>query len=101
MCRCPAAIDDDHQRVRPMTGIDYLEHAVAIGGAVVTVASAICALTKTPDPTTRLGKLYRAVEIAGLLIGRAKEAGLMPNDPAADQVAAFVVGVAKAALVKA
>ena len=81
--------------------MDYLtlaEHAVAIAGAVVTAASAICAMTATPDPTTRLGKIYRAVEVLGVVVGRAKDRGLLPADPKADRLAAFAVDVAKDAM---
>lgn len=84
--------------------MDYLalaEHGIAIAGAVVSAASAICALTRTPDPTTPLGKVYRTVELLGLLVGRAKELGIMPGDPTADKAAAFAVDVAKDALGKA
>jgi hypothetical protein len=47
----------------------YLEVALAIHAA----ASAICALTKTPSDDRLVGKFYRLIEIAGLVIGRAKE----------------------------
>ena len=62
--------------------MDYLaavEAAAAIGGTVISTASAICALTPTPDPATPRGKLYRVVEIAALLVGRAKDSGMLPT----------------------
>lgn len=71
-----------------MIDLTLVEHIAAIGGAVVTAASAVCAMTKTPDPATPLGKLYRGIEIAALLVGKAKDAGVMPSDPAADKLAA-------------
>ena len=71
-----------------------IEHVVAIAGAVVTVASAFCAATPTPDPKTPLGKIYRGIEIAGLLVGKAKEAGFVPADPAVDKIAAGAVAAA-------
>lgn len=42
---------------------------------VITIASLIIAGTKTPDPDTILGKLYKAVEFLSLTIGKAKETG--------------------------
>lgn len=48
---------------------DYLEVALAIHAA----ASAICALTPTPKDDTAVRKAYRLIEIAGLVIGRAKQ----------------------------
>ena len=47
----------------------YLEVALAIHAA----ASAICALTSTPSDDKLVGKLYKLIEIAGLVIGRAKQ----------------------------
>ena len=42
---------------------------------VITIASLIIAGTKTPDPDTVLGKIYKAVEFISLTIGKAKETG--------------------------
>ena len=42
---------------------------------VITIASLIIAGTKTPDPDTVLGKIYKAVEFLSLTIGKAKEPG--------------------------
>ncbi len=81
--------------------MDYLalaEHGAAIAGTVVMTASAICAATKTPDPATKLGKAYRAIEILGLLVGQAKTAGIIPSDAKADQLGAEAAGLAKAVL---
>jgi len=47
----------------------YLEVALAIHAA----CSAICALTPTPKDDAVVRKLYRLIEIGGLVIGRAKE----------------------------
>jgi len=41
--------------------------------AVVTLASSICAITKTKDPLTGPGKLYKILEACALNIGRAKD----------------------------
>jgi hypothetical protein len=82
---------------RKEIALDYLalaEHGIAIAGAVVIAASAICAMTKTPDPATWVGKAYRVIEILAGLVGRAKETGLLPDDPRADRIAAGVVAAA-------
>ena len=42
---------------------------------VITIASLIIAGTKTPDPDTILGKVYKVVEFLSLTIGKAKETG--------------------------
>ena len=42
---------------------------------VVVVASLIVAGTKTPDPDTVLGKIYKLVEWASLTFGKAKQSG--------------------------
>lgn len=48
---------------------EYLEVALAIHAA----CSAICALTKTPKDDQFVRKLYRIIEIGGLVVGRAKQ----------------------------
>jgi hypothetical protein len=47
----------------------YLEVALAIHAA----ASAIVALTPTPSDDKIVGKFYKLIEIAALVIGRAKQ----------------------------
>ena len=42
---------------------------------IITIASLVVAGTRTPDPDTILGKLYKVVEIAALNFGRAKDTG--------------------------
>lgn len=71
-----------------------------IGCAVVTAASGICALTPTPNPNTTLGKAYRIVEVLGLLVGKAKQTGIVPENPAVDAVAGDAVKVAAEVLGK-
>ena len=43
--------------------------------SVVVIASLIIAGTKTPDPDTVLGKIYKLVEWASLTFGKAKQSG--------------------------
>ena len=47
----------------------YLEVALAIHAA----CSAICALTPTPKDDKLVRKLYKLIEIGGLVIGRTKQ----------------------------
>jgi len=47
----------------------YLEVALALHAA----CSAICALTPTPKDDRVARKLYKLIEIGGLVIGRAKQ----------------------------
>ena len=47
----------------------YLEVALAIHAA----ASVICALTPTPKDDEVVGKIYKLIEVLGLVIGRAKQ----------------------------
>lgn len=55
-----------------------VKEAAALGAAVVTAASAFCAATPTPAPNTAWGRLYRGIEAAALLVGKAKQIGLVP-----------------------
>ena len=58
--------------------VDQLVAFAAVAGSIVTAASAVCAMTPTPAPGTRLARLYRCLEIAALLVGHAKETGILP-----------------------
>ena len=44
---------------------------------VVVLASAVVAVTGTPDPSTRLGKAYSVLEVLALNAVRAKETGVV------------------------
>jgi hypothetical protein len=46
---------------------------IGIATAIVTAASAIAALTPTPQDDTWVGKAYRVVDWLAMNIGRAKE----------------------------
>jgi hypothetical protein len=77
-----------------------IQSAVSIGCVVIAVASGICALTPTPAPDTAWGCAYRAIEIAALLVGKAKDRGLVAPNAAAEAIGADVLDVAKAVIVK-
>lgn len=68
-----------------------LTTAVEVVCGVVTAASAICAMTPTPDPKTPLGKVYHVIEVAGLLVGKAKQTGMVPDNKVVDAIEADVV----------
>ena len=48
---------------------------IAAVTSIVTVASIIIAGTKTPDPNSALGKIYKVLEWSALNVGRAKQTG--------------------------
>ena len=60
---------------------DEIKTALGTLCALVTVASAFCAATPTPAPGSRWARLYRVIEIAGLVVGKAKDSGVLPPPP--------------------
>lgn len=56
---------------------------------VVVAASAIAALTPTPNPASRAGRLYKLLEVLALNFLRAKETGITPA-AVAEQVIALL-----------
>ena len=48
--------------------------------SIVVIASLLVAGTKTPDPSTILGKVYKVVEWASLTFGKAKESGVVVHE---------------------
>lgn len=52
-----------------------LDVVFGVFGGVVTLASLITAGTKTPNPETGLGKVYKIVEAMALVVGKAKQNG--------------------------
>jgi|TARA_R110000803_G_scaffold39314_2_gene84755 hypothetical protein len=55
-----------------MSNLDVIISTVT---GIITVASLIVAGTRTPNPDTILGKLYKVVEFASLTIGKSKDTG--------------------------
>lgn len=47
----------------------------SILAGIVTIASIIVAGTPTPDPNTALGRIYKVIEVAALVVGKAKDPG--------------------------
>lgn len=55
--------------------IENIDQIVSVLGSIVVVCSLVVAGTKTPDPDTILGKIYKAVEFLALVVGKSKETG--------------------------
>lgn len=55
--------------------IEYvnLESIISIGTAIVTIASAITAVTPTPKDDKIIGKLYKVIEFFALVNDRVKQ----------------------------
>ena len=49
------------------------EGILAVVTGLVTVASAICALTPTPSDDAVVGKIYKVIEAIALNVGKAKD----------------------------
>jgi hypothetical protein len=76
-----------------------LTRVITVATSIVTLASAICALTPTPAPNTKLGKLYHFIEILALTIGKAKQSGITANTITVAGVGAIIDEVKGATLV--
>lgn len=73
-----------------MTILNWLQ---ADPSHAMVAASAIAAVTKTPDPNTTWGKVYKVIEVIALNVLHAKETGVVqPADveKVAQQVAAIL-----------
>lgn len=54
-------------------GLAYTAVTGLAGLVTHFTASAFVATTKTPEPTTKWGKVYKLIEVLALAIGKAKE----------------------------
>lgn len=52
--------------------LNNADTVISTATGVVSIASVIVAATDTPPPETKLGKLYRILEILALVVGKAK-----------------------------
>lgn len=75
--------------------LDKVMTAIEIACAVVTAASAIVAMTPTPAPNTTWGKVYRMIETLGLVVGKAKQNGIVPSNPTIDKAEKSVEDAAR------
>ena len=53
--------------------LEHRNELIGILTGIVTVASAIAALTPTPKDDTIVGKLYKVVDLLAINIGKAKD----------------------------
>ena len=53
--------------------LGFIGEWIGIVTGIVCAASIICALTPTPKDDALIGKLYKAIELLALNIGKAKE----------------------------
>jgi len=60
---------------------DTRDLVIQIIGMIVVAASMLIAGTKTPDPNSMLGRIYKVVEWAALNFGKAKEQGDADDKP--------------------
>lgn len=80
-----------------MSFADLLPVVAWTAAIVIGVAKAITILTPTPDPSTTWGKVYRGIEVAALLVGKAKDSGIVPTNATADAAVNRIVGAVEAA----
>lgn len=74
---------------------DQVKTWLSVLGSLVITASLVTSLTPTPAAGTRLARVYRVIEIAALLFGRAKEAGELPAAPQVDQALAAAIALVR------
>lgn len=74
---------------------DQIKTGLSILGSIVIAASVITSITPTPTPGSRLARVYRYIEIAAVLFGRAKDTGALPATPAADKALAEAIAIAR------
>lgn len=71
----------------------YGAPALATVGSVVIGASLFVSKTSTPAPGSTRAKVYRYIELAALLFGKAKQTGMLPAEPAVDRLVGDAVAV--------
>jgi hypothetical protein len=74
---------------------EQVKTALSVVGSIVIAASVITSMTQTPAAGTRLARIYRYLELAALLFGRAKQTGLLPATAAADRALAKAIAIAR------
>jgi len=55
--------------------IENFDQIVSVLGSIVVLCSLIVVGTKTPNPDTKLGKVYKIVEFLALMVGKSKKIG--------------------------
>jgi hypothetical protein len=57
-----------------------IETIISIATAVSVAASAIAALTPTPEPGTKLAMVYKIIDYLAINLGKAKDKGKSKNE---------------------
>src|SRR5258708_31527477 len=73
--------------------VNWQQLALGISGASV-FASMLTSGTPTPAPGSRWAGVYRLVETLALVVGKAKDDGMLPRTPLLDRIAAEAVKAA-------
>jgi hypothetical protein len=74
---------------------EQVKTALSVVGSIVIAASVLTSITPTPAAGTRLARIYHYLELAALLFGRAKDAGVLPATAAADRALAKAIAIAR------
>ena len=53
--------------------MEMIMNIVGMVTSIVCIASIVCAITPTPKDDALIGKLYKAIELLALNIGKAKQ----------------------------
>lgn len=75
--------------------LSVLSAILSVIGSIVIAASLATSWTPTPQPGTRRARLYRWLELAALLFGRAKDTGVLPATPQVDAVIREAIELAR------
>jgi hypothetical protein len=75
--------------------LSVLSAILSVVGSIVIAASLATSWTSTPAPGTRRARLYRYLELAALLFGRAKDTGVLPATPEVDAVIKEAIDLVK------
>lgn len=65
-----------------------IPNAAQIGTVIAVLyaaAKAVTILVPTPPPASRWGRVYHLIEIFALVVGHAKETGVLPATPSLDK----------------
>ncbi len=55
--------------------LDNIDQILSILGSIVVLCSVIVAGTNTPNPNTKIGKIYKIIEFLALVFGKTKDKG--------------------------
>lgn len=75
--------------------LSVISAILSVLGSIVIAASLFTSWTPTPAPGTPRARLYRYLELAALLFGRAKDTGVLPATPEVDAVIKEAINLVK------